>query len=282
MRKLTVSEIQTYDICPQMWAWRYVAKRGVEDSGALRLGNALHLWFAARFKHEKVPPWKIAETAGLHEEDVEQAEVLDLLMPEWERRYGIKPPWEEVLMVEQELTLQRGKLLITGKPDAVVRWLGKLFHVQHKSVGRSVPMDKFVKGIAKSLHEAIYCTMLEKYGVVAGTMLNAVRKLSRNTVSRDPGQALHLEFIPISVSFREEALQEVVQRGMEMMELEKELDSAKPRAYRNRTMCNGKYGNSTCTYYGLCWEGQQPEELPKINPMERYEGGHDTGTTNGS
>lgn len=268
MRPVTVSEVLTFDQCPQMWAWKYVRGIAEEPTAAQRLGQALHTWFAERLR-TGLPPGKLSER--VHPDDLEDAEAIDLALPEWERRFS-DPPWEEVVMVERELTMSVGDLQLLGKPDAVVRWMGKYWHTQHKSVGRSVPVEKFAMSVQKSLHEGLYCTMLEHNGYhpTTGTMLNAVRKLSANTIKKSPGQALHLEFLPVTLPMREGAMQDLIARAREMRALESTLDSSKPRAYRDRTACNGRFGNSRCPYYGVCWEGQEPEEFPQQDPLERY------------
>lgn len=204
---------------------------------------------------------------------IEQAEVLDIALGAWEEQ---PKPWKKVLAVEQEMEKNLGPLpggaedlWVFGRPDAIVEWRDGWWHVQHKTLAGSKPIPVFSRGVQVSLHEGIYAGLLRENlrdMPVYGTMLNVVRKLSRGTVSKNPRVALHIEFIPIPAMLVHEAEQDVRAEAARIYAAK--LSAARPT--RNRENCTGRYGNSLCTYYGQCWQGQPQTALQQIDPLAGY------------
>jgi len=277
--RLNVSRIKDWDWCPQYQGYRWEEKR-VRVGGpgrALWLGSRVHEVLAAAM--EGKDGGKVVE--GCKEEDEAQAKALDVAVEVWK---GKIKPWERVLMVEEALETRVGgfdvetgmnwttkrtePVVVFGRPDAVVVWRDKVWHVQHKTVGAGVPVAVFSKGVKRSLHELMYAKMLkEKWPKMAygGTMLNVVRKLGAKAMERDPGAALHMEFVPVGEAAIKRACGDVRLVAREIWEGDER------GLYQNRASCVGRFGNSLCPYYGVC-EGDEAIEGPGFEDKDPLEG----------
>lgn len=264
--QISVTRISDYDMCPQYEHWKW--REGLADSrdaisAPLGLGTAMHDAFASILTNQ---PWvRMVDRPDVVELDHIGAQVVDMALELWEVKYASAPPWTEILQVEHPLRIEFTHFDLVGKPDAAVRGLGKqLWHLQHKSLGASRPVGTYVMGQAISNHEQLYCEMLEaEFGEpVGGTMLNLVRKLSLKRAKENPHQLLHMEFLPIPKQRRVAGVKALERRATEMLNVDV--------PYRNRAACTGKYGNSPCAFYKLCWGDAEVKDFVKADPMAYY------------
>ena len=266
--RFNISELEDHDFCPEYHHNRWMLQQvGIMDeSEPLRLGTYAHKVLERMMRGEK-PSF----TAKL----LASERALDLALAAWWGKLGIAHPWDAVLETEQALELEvwspelgQAGFVLFGTPDACVTWEGKLWHLQHKTIGQSIPVGVFSAGIAQSLHEAGYAALLQHahpgipYG---GTLLNIVRRLSEKRALEDPSQALHIEFLAITPAQIERGLRDISHKAQQIL--------AQTRRYRRRAACWGIYRNKLCEYYPSCWQGISINDAVLFehkNPLSHY------------
>jgi len=275
--ELSVSEMQDWISCPQLWFWKWVLNRAVRRPGpALRAGLAVHACFEERLRSGDRP----GIDADFAEAEPNLARVLTAALGAWDRKYlDSEPPWTEIIAVEEPLRLQlTEELALVGRPDSIVRWQSGIWHVQHKTTGQSTPVATFAAGIRRSFHENLYGVLIEnaypneRY---MGTMLNVVRKLSMKRVDEDPNQALHMEFLPIPKAQRLQAVESFRFYGKQIKSWRDELSGVNLRIIpQNREHCTGQYKNTLCSHFGPCENPEaiwQDEHYETYDPRSRYQ-----------
>jgi len=295
MDKINVSRIQDSFKC-EVYAhnrWRLGAQP-VFEGVPMRIGSA---WHAAMESLMKGGSLDMAHQAAANvlstvdesmlpekklDEFIEQSELVRFLIP----HVSFPPEWE-ILQVETELQMNLEALdgtIITlrGRPDAVIRWNGKLWHVQHKTTNKSVSWPFYEQAIARSFHEAAYTAMLEASKLysepVAGTVLLGMRKLSLASAKKDPQSCFHRAFIP--VMDRARALQTIVRRGSYILKEDVVFEADMPlQLLQNRDSCLGSFKNMPCAFLEVC-NGQRKLEDPAyfkhVDPYAVYAEGEET------
>lgn len=259
--KMNVSEVQDFVTCPQTWAniWVFGRQPAGDGSEPLRIGTGVHDNLEHLLKGERLVPTPMATLCPEDEGIV--TESLDKALGLWVEKYvRTKPVWDEVLAVEESYEVDLSEdITLIGKPDTVVRWRNALWHVQHKTLAQSKPVATYIRTLQRSWHEGLYRLLIKKrfpdypYG---GTMVNLIRKMSRKQMDLNPGQALHLEFLPIGEDRSARALADFMFWAEQVVAWRRKLEEDPTQFVpQNRKSCGGIYGNSLCPFYKVCEGG---------------------------
>jgi hypothetical protein len=204
------------------------------------------------------PPGTIMSDREQKEVDIARGLIEPL--QHWKEQF----PVTKTLEVEQpiEFYLTSGAKF-RGRPDRVVLAYGKVFHMQHKTIGSSIRPDIYVQLMTERMHELLYGWALSgkyaKEGLeYGGTIMNIVRKLkyrsTQKTKAEPAGKILHRpeemlfqQALSISRNSMVQAFDEinalsvVMDRTMEMYLSGKSIE-------RNRRLDAGRYGNKIDPY----------------------------------
>jgi hypothetical protein len=210
----------------------------------------------------------------------------------WRFMEQAAPHWGDrftgaTLAVETAITaplgnLPNGELVqIAGIPDRVRRIGGKLVHTQTRTLSSSTPMAPYLRAFARNTHELVYAWLIQQqfpgepyFGSELQVLLKAAlfsdRKCSKastkwhenreradcpechyegrvRTELRKPEELLIQELVPIDARQVQVALQDVMQVAFGMQRVR---DGEPP--VQNRDADLGRFGNSLCSYFGVC------------------------------
>jgi len=266
---ISVSDLKLHTVCPQKFHFQFVLRRGkLSFEKALEIGKLVHTALENKLLGGD---WKIAtadaviemqtaaKMAGFPVEYVMEAiDDFGALMPVLET-WAAPVGWE-VVKVEQEMRLPIGVHELVGTPDAIVKWNGKFWHLQHKSLASSVPVHVFADLVSTDWHESVYQRMLERAGHTpfGGTILNVMRKLSRKAIEADPSKAIEFHYLPRTTEVVDKALSDIL---FKLEDIQAEIDGSR-RIEKTRTSCAGMFRNRICQYKMVC------DDLDKItNPQ---------------
>lgn len=297
MDKINVSRIQDSFRCEQYahlkWREKIVP---VTEAVPLVIGTAWHAGMEALMKGgdlasadtamaDVLSPFIVHDLGKLPDKKQDELRdneaLLHLVLP----HVWFPPEWE-ILQVESELSidlapfapgLPSGQALLRGRPDAVVRWNGQLWHCQHKTASRSVYWPSYEGALARSFHEAAYIAMManafpgERIG---GTLLMGLKKLSAKSAGLDPQAALHRAFIPTRREVVESAMRTLARRGTVILAEDLLFDSDVPLVpLQNRDACYGTFKNMPCPYLPVCDRGvavDNPAYFKSHDPYASY------------
>ena len=256
--RINTSEIKCLDVCAQLhhYLWIDCIKPVAPDSEALTLGKATHSAIEARLLNKGIPTLATFLPTPF-ECSPAKLEALELTLVEFDRR---PHPWTEVIAVEQivDRTLGTGDTIF-GKIDLLARWQGRLWLVEHKTLGGYRSPTQLANYVRTSLQAGIYTWLAEKLEPIAGLMLNIVRKVSLKAAKESPSSALHVEFLTIGPDLVDHALLDVQDAISRRRSAE--------RPYRNRESCRNTFGNGMCGFYGVCW-GRETLDSPAFTPYD--------------
>jgi len=239
--KVNVSAVKTFLYDQSDWYFAYVLKRVPRvTSPALQMGTLWHGLLE-----------EFAKTGVLLDmEYQEQAEHMLNLFDAYRERYE----FDETLLIEAplETVLLGGPHILVGRPDRVVRYQGKLWHVQNRTLSDRTVMSVYLAAAERDLHELAYAHLitrhfklhLDQYG---GTLMNICRKVSKKKLAEDPQSAFIQEFIPISASQVAEAIDDIVQVADDMVAIMEH----RRRAVQNRDTDKGRFGNRLSSYFAV-------------------------------
>jgi len=264
--KANISQLNLYMECPRKWYFKYVLKKGIESSSqALLDGLDWHDLMESNPSsdlsiREGDPLWMKAGYDSW------------LAWKEQAKRDGF-----EFLGKEIELEAPLGPYTLFGRLDALVKWNGLLWHLQHKTVAPTKPISTYQRYVAKSWHEHGYQHLIENaskdgekfatspYG---GCLLVICRKLADKTMKgySDAGLSnLVVSYLSLPDHIRTmRDIEDVVGR-MEYLDLR---NTTFPPG--NPNMCAGFYGNSLCQYIDVCDGHGSIEDFPSIDPLKGY------------
>jgi len=220
LEHITVTSINDFQDDRLRWCYKWVENRVPRRTpSALRVGKLVHSAFEEHFKGtnsvaaslKNLLPPQDAILDPYEQKDVDLARGMIEPLEFWRDQF----PITETLEVEEpfEAFLTSGAKL-RGRPDRVVVVYGKVFHMQHKTVGGNIKLDNYLICTQRNLHELIYARYLtKKYGdkhfrdpvtgevktveglEYGGSIFNIVRKLkyrSKVTTKAEPlGKILH-------------------------------------------------------------------------------------------
>jgi hypothetical protein len=257
---LSVSDVKLYQTCPQLFMYKFVDRVGpkYDTSAAQLVGTAVHGMLEGKLRGnpEAKPKWGDEFDKASEETQEEATKAVLALLPALELW---QPPdkWE-IVDVEKELrktiTLNDGsEVELVGRLDCIVRAMGKLWHLQHKTCHSSKPTAVYAESVRTDWHETAYQVMAaEQYGeAFAGTILNCVRKLSAKRIAEDPSAVFELFYL-----HRPEYL---IQQGwsdltnlVDRMAWDITAYETDIPVLKNRMACAGIFGNSLCKYKDVC------------------------------
>ena len=142
--RINISALNRYLECPRKWYYEYILGRGrASRSQALLDGILWHEVVSGEGElPEDAPPWmKPAFEAWL----------------EWREKHS------DIVILATELPLEAplGPHTLFGRLDALVTWEGKVWHLQHKTMAKSRPLDVLVRTQKRSFHEHAYKHLVE-------------------------------------------------------------------------------------------------------------------------
>ena len=256
--RINISALNRYLECPRKWWYEYVLGRGrASRSQALMDGILWHQVVSGEVElPEDAPPWmKPAFEAWL----------------EWKEKHS------DIAILDTEVTLEAplGPHTLFGRLDALVEWEGKLWHLQHKTMAKSRPLDVLIRTQKRSFHEHAYKHLviahttpgLEKYPdwvpewgrlPYGGTILVVCKKITT-------ALPIHVEYLTINGG-HEEA----------MLELQSIINSMAcvivptEHPIQNRNSCAGPYLNSLCWAIDACDGIRSIDSYDEIDPLEGY------------
>jgi hypothetical protein len=254
--KVNVSAVKTFLYDQMDWYYAYVLKRVPRTtSPALQMGTLWHGLleeFAKTGSRDAAKEWAFKEIAKegvlLDVEYQEQAEHMLNLFDAYRERYE----FDETLLVEAplEVVLLGGPHVLVGRPDRVVRYQGKLWHVQNRTLSDRTVMSVYLAAAERDLHELAYAHLitrhfklhLDQYG---GTLMNICRKVSKKKLAEDPQSAFIQEFIPIAPTQVAEAIEDIIQVADDMAAIVAGIR----RPTQNRDTDKGRFGNRLSDYF---------------------------------
>lgn len=264
--KINVSQVKTFLNDQLDWYYVYHLRRVPRrPEPALTLGT---VWHAMLEELAKGASRDDAKKAGMDSveaavqqmqlevhstpQDVEDllddSEHLFNLFDHYEERYE----FEQTLLVEDalEMPLPSSPHILLGRPDRVVRYQGKLWHVQNRTLSDRTVMHVYLAAAERDLHELSYAALIqnrfnipwEEYG---GTLMNICRKVSKKKLAEDPNAAFVQEFIPIERNQVDDALADIAQVADDMAAI----IQGRRRAVQNRDCDKGRFGNRLSAYF---------------------------------
>lgn len=256
---ISVSDLKLHATCPMKFNYQYRLRRGTEDrADALEIGILAHAVLEAKLGRGN---WE------------ERLAVPMPALKDWPAVAEILRVWEapedwKIVAVEKELRLPLGSDTLVGRLDSIVEWNGAYWHLQHKTLAGSKPVELYAETQRTDWHECVYQAMAvaEGYTPFAGTMLNVIRKLSLGTVKANPSAYYRVMAITRSEQIVFDALADIGQR-LKDIEAESRGDR---RIEKIRGACGGMFGNSLCHYKAVCDGAAQIDEPPFVQIEPRY------------
>jgi len=157
---------------------------------------------------------------------------------------------DETLLIEEPIEMPLGVHTLVGRPDRVIRYQGKLWHVQNRTLSDRTNIPIYLAGAERDLHELAYAAMIcHKYGVetaqYGGTLMNIVRKVSKKKLAEAPDAAFVKEFIPIQVDQIQDGIGDLEQIACDMAAI----IAGGRRPISNRDQDKGRFGNKLSAYF---------------------------------
>jgi hypothetical protein len=264
--KINVSAVKTFLYDQQDWYYTHVLRRVPRrPEMALQLGSIWHILMEAftktgsREEAEKAAREAIEAAATVGEdEDTWPAEFLHDFNQDVEQlfnlfdKYKERYEFEETLLVEApiESQLLGGPHVLVGRPDRVVKYQGKLWHVQNRTLSDRTVMPVYLAAAERDLHELAYAYLITRhFGVdqreYGGSLMNIVRKVSRKKLAEDPDAAFIQEFIPIAPAQVARAIEDIIRVADDMVAI----IEGRREVIENRDTDKGRFGNRLSAYF---------------------------------
>lgn len=268
--RTNISAVMLFQECPRKWYYKYILGRGEEKaSDALSDGK---LWHAVCAGEIPLPPDAPDWMGRAHEE-----------LEAWVAAH----PDVEILGNEIPLERALGRHFIFGRLDRLVRWNGKLWHWQHKTLSGTVPIPVYTRMVARSYHEHAYKYLVgaqrngETFATApyGGTILAIARKVTQNPRRGEPKNPLVVEYLSLPDSGP--MLKDLIS-VIDLMDryapppssaggtgIPLTLSSAL-QPPQNPGACGGAFRNSLCEYIDVCDMRRSITTMGTIDPLEGY------------
>jgi hypothetical protein len=158
--------------------------------------------------------------------------------------------------VELEIPDFVGKIPLKGRLDRIVKWNGKIYHRQYKTLAASKPISVFMELQRTDWHECGYHAMLEtKYPLeeIGGTILYIARKMSKTFFNKESPE-LALVYPPPIMTRRSNVIDEAFNT---MQRVGKNIINAVEHGLgeidKHPHACGGPNQNSMCPYRNVCF-----------------------------
>jgi hypothetical protein len=259
--------------------YKYVDKLGPkgDKSPALLVGTAVHKFFEGVLLEKDTPfpnfgPEYDEASEEVREEAVKAFAALTPALMAWQP----KEKWE-IVDVEKELRTtikltDGSEVELVGKLDTVIRTMGKLWHLQHKTIHASKPIDIFAETMRTDWHESAYQRLATEHYTepFGGTILNCIRKLSAKRIADDPFSVFATFYLHRNPSLLSEEWADITAL-LDRMVWDITAYQTGIRPLKNRMACGGMFGNSLCKYKDVCDLKRPLEEMGFVTIEQRYE-----------
>lgn len=258
---ITISELKQWIECPQKAAYAQL-RVSASPPPSLQFGTLFHAYMEQRVRSALSLPVDPLPTVS--EEALAEWRKLEphieawSLPPEWTLRgaevpiRGTLPRWNGAKPEHQ----------LQGRLDALVEWNHKLWSLQYKTCGQSVPLVNLAESVRMGFHEAAYQYLYQQHDPTpyGGTILVTLKKLSM--------KALREGSNPIAVHYLTRSKQE--QQAL-LLDLSKALDSMEQgQVWHNWEACHGPFKNSRCPYFPVCHEHLPLSSDIYMDAVNRY------------
>lgn len=290
--RINISSLKQYQSCQRKAYFLNDIKRGPAGAPprALLTGTTWHKVMEARFNPAKrtgTPDAIVFDSIAEYyrnNEDAALGTIADMkgLMVGY---HHWEPPVDwEVKSVESVISapLPRWKTsgdaphTLQGIVDMLVKWNGKWWHVQHKTIAKNKSLPAFWQKMERDWHECGYEYMLESSGLDApygGTLLITARKLTEKAALASPGDVIQHQFITRPKHVVEKAVDDMFQMCEEWTaKLESCRVTGGPTSFvANLDSCMGLFGNSPCPYRSVCNDGEDIYGPKFVTITDRYD-----------
>lgn len=274
--RISTSDLRRHFECPAKFSYEFFDKR-VPLHAYQPSADVGILWHIANAELLKganpILALAAAETEFNRWKKDLPVEYLDKVHKEWDSLALLLPHVDfsdlEVHRVEQKFSYRLYEGLdFVGTFDAIVRWKGLFWHLQHKTLSPSTPIDTYQWYMHSDWHECMYEHEGRKsFKPWGGTILNIARKLSRKSILENPYRAL----IRLPITRPEQ----VVEDAYNDFRAVAGKITAYPSYIKNRGSCCGPYKNRRCAYYDVCHGGASLADPVFKDAVDRY--GPDSG-----
>ena len=295
--KLSVSDIKDFRRCEKLAYYKHNLLRSPakSDSVALTVGTIWHKGMEVFLRERSADAAAAAmldevsklEASDLHAKASYQLGILAAGLTYW----TVPSDWE-VLSIEQVLSasLPRWRTglhhandhILQGRLDAIVRWNGKVWHVQHKTVDERKNLPLYWRQMERDWHECAYAYLLERNGFdnYGGTLLIAARKVAAKRLDpTNPSNIIVPQFISRPQHVIDKAVDDIY---LIMNRWQANLDAARASGgpgnfIEDRDQCTGPWGNSPCPYLDVCNGLISIDDPTKfVDTPDRYESPDDS------
>lgn len=263
MKLISVSDITTSLECEQKFVYRYVDKRvPIRNTAvALHTGTLWHLACEHKLKGQNGLEVADAQLVAWQKDFFTPPEVVAKIATEWKSLRLLYPHFNptrlEVVDVECEGRRPHPSnpdITFVGTADAIVRYSGQYWHLQHKTLSSSKPVATYLEYMTTDFHECMYEWIFSQhYRPWGGTILNIARKMSLKTMEKDTRRYLVSAPLMRPPHVVERTIKDLIHYTDDTVE--PLLDGYPP--IRNRRACAGLYGNSLCPYFDVCFDRAQ-------------------------
>ena len=256
---ISVSEIKLFISNQLAWYYTYVKKRiPIRFELALEVGQFWHTLMEAFYTQGRSK--QAASVAAMewlskhpasddhHPKSREFIAECTTLLHLFESNWTDPCPEAETLSVETPIAMALGEYTLIGKPDRVIKYVDKWWHMQHRSLSGRTNLDLYFETAQNDLHELVYSWLCQHHFGISfeqwgGTLFNVIRKPS--TKSYDAESMIVRAFIPITKPNIYRALGEIEQVLKDM----EDIRSGIRVPIQNRELDRGRFGNSRSPYF---------------------------------
>src|SRR3972149_6039976 len=265
MIPISVSEIKLFVSNQLAWYYTYVKKRiPIRFELALEVGQFWHILMEAFYtKGRSKEAASVAAMDWLskhpasddhHPKSREFISECTTILHLFESNWTDPCPEAETLSVETPISniLSRRAgtqhFTIIGKPDRIIKYEGKWWHMQHRSLSGRTNLALYFETAQNDLHELVYSWLCVRHFGISfdkwgGTLFNIIRKPS--TKSYDAESMIVRAFIPVTRENIDKALVEIEQIVTDMEDIR---NGVRP-PIQNRELDRGRFGNSLSPFF---------------------------------
>ena len=251
MDLLNISSAKDFLKCETLAHYRHDLLRAPADegSGALLVGTIWHKmmehYIVRRDMSQLLPlaSQELTAVADVGKRASAQRIITDLYgaLPSW----VIPPDWEiHGAEVELRAPLPNLDTYLVGKLDALIKWNGFWWHVQHKTLGGNIPLNKYYDYMTRDWHECGYQYLAQVHGYApyGGTILIVAQK----AFGSKPARILH-QYLSRSSQMVDKAI-------VDLSMIANRWTKAKEtnNFIQTRDSCINAFRNSMCPYIGVC------------------------------
>jgi hypothetical protein len=277
LTSVNISAVKDFQRCRLRWYYKWILNRVPRAvPRALGFGKVLHIVFEEHFKNpgmnmeeacDLVIKRTLAEADEMHDQyaAAEVRAVVNELMGYVEPLTFFKDKFtfDETLEVEEpfEFYLSNG-VLVKGRPDRVVRYQGRIYHVQNRSIAAAKNLGMYTEIMQLDMHELIYAYYLrDKYPdyPYGGTIFNLMRKLkyrgANGKILNEPDKIFSQYIVMLHPAHMEQAYTDLIWITEEMIRTIKDaehMDVAYTRMpAHSRDLNAGMFGNVKDPYFDV-------------------------------